>query len=296
MLDESLENFLEATLTGEQYKLYVDIISYLESIEYDTIQAELLNLAFMSIGDENEKQPKPESTICDEMHGHLFQVLMSQLSQNGIEVAEGSNLKDTFDLAVGVLHISGHEDLASVIATASNDDHPNDQLSDILQLVTTIPADHWTMIIDSVSPQLIQRIREMGTQVVNTEYQEMEETAEYLQKLRLYNEFIQKQDRNLKMFELAANTILGRELETYINSGIIDDLFEGNEMDKLAMELYGLCLMSSDAKNDPPAAIRAVVEKYLSDTTRIVRLNSEMGIVNAAYVKFFQTSSKGLTI
>lgn len=296
MLDESLENFLEATLTGERYKLYVDIISYLESIEYDTIQAELLNLAFMSIGDENEKQPKPESTICDEMHGHLFQVLMSQLSQNGIEVAEGSELKDTFDLAVGVLHISGHEDLASVIATASNDDPATDQLADILQLVTTIPADHWTLIIDSVSPQLIQRIREMGTDVVNTEYQEMEETAEYLQKLRLYNEFIQKSDRNLKMFELAANTILGRELETYINSGIIDDLFEGNEMDKLAMELYGLCLMSSDAKNDPPSAVRTIIEKYLSDTTRIVRLNSEMGIVNAAYVKFFQTSSKGLTI
>jgi hypothetical protein len=295
VLDESLDNFFEAVLTGERYKLYVDVISYLESIEYSTIQDELLNLMYQSIGDENEKQPKPESTICDEMHAHLLQCLVTQLRISGVSVEEHTTLKDVFDLAVGIAQISTHEDVASIIATTGSDDGPIDKLAEILQLVTSQPADHWIISLESVSPQLIQRISELSVLTVNDEYEQMETTAEYLQKLRIYAEYVRTIERDLLMFELVETNVLGSDFETYINSGKIHDLFEGNEMDKLALELYGMALMSNDAKNDPPAAIRAVIEKYLSDATRIVKLNVEVGKVNVAFVKFFQTSSKGLT-
>jgi hypothetical protein len=295
MLDESLDNFLEATLTSERYKLYVDVISYLESIEYSTIQDELLNLAFSSLSDGDDNHEKPEALICDEMHAHLIQVLVSQLRVSGVTISEETTLKDTYDLAVGIAHIGGNEDVASILATAGNDDGPIDQLAEILHLVTTVATEHWLTILDEVSPQLIKRIVELATRTVDTEYQEMEETTEYLQKLRIYSEFARVADRDLKCFTLVESNLLGRDFEFYINTGVINELFEGNEMDKLAMELYGIALMSANAKDDPPAAVRLIIELYLSDTTRIVKLNNEITKVNAAFVKFFQTTTKGLT-
>lgn len=295
MLDESLDNFLEASLTAERYKLYVDVISYLESIEYSTIQDELLNLAFSSISDEDDNHDKPDSLICDEMHAHLIQVLVSQLRVNGVTISEETTLKDTYDLAVGIAHIVGNEDVASILATAGNDEGPIDQLAEILHLVTTVATEHWLTMIDEVSPQLIKRIVELANRTVDAEYQEMEATAEYLQKLRIYSEYAHNAGRDLKCFDLVETNILGRDFTFYINGGTINELFEGNEMERLALELYGMALMSADAKDDPPAAVRAIIEQYLSDTTRIVKLNNEITQINSNFVKFFQTTTKGLT-
>jgi hypothetical protein len=296
MIDPSLENFFEVSLTNERYKLYIDIISYLESIEYETIQSELLNLAFMTMGDEDDSVAKPESTICDEMHAHLFQCIISQLRISGIGITEDATLKDAYDLIVGVSHIASFDDTASIIACTCTDDGPFEQMTEILHLVTTLPAVHWAMVLDTVSPQLVARIQELGNLTVNSQYEAMEETAEYLQKLRLYKEYADKLERQLVFFDLVESSILGREFETYLNSGILSEYFEGNQMDLLALELYGVALMSCDAKNDPAAAIRTLVEKYMSDTARIVKLNNEVTMVNGGFVKFFQSTSKGLTI
>jgi len=295
MLDESLENLLESLLTAEQYKLYVDIISYLESIEYTTIQDELLNIAFESFGDENEKLPKPESTITDEIFAHMRECLISQLSQFGVVADEGVALKDLFDLSVGILHISGHEDVASIIASASNDSDPVDQMAEILQLVTTQPAVVWVMMLDSVSTDLLKRIREMSVKMVDTEYQVMEESAEYLQALRLYAGYVALTDRKLIVLDMVDSMVLGQEFETYINSGYLNELFEGEEMHRLALELYGFALMSSDAKTDPLGAVRKIIEKYLNDTARIVKLTTELSVVNAEYLKYYHTNRKGLS-
>lgn len=295
MIDSALDNLLEVTLTPERYKLYIDVISYLESIEYDTIQDELLNFAFMSIADD-EKVPKPESTVADEIHGHLMQCIITQLRITGIEVVEDVVLKDIYDLAVGIKHIPSHEDMGSIIASCSTDDGPIDQLAEVLHLVTTIPTVHWTMVIDSVSDQLIKKIQQFSSTVINSEYEEVERMEDYLQKLRVYKEYTDKLERELLCYALVETNIIGREFETYINSGILTDYFEGNQMDLLALEIYGVALMSSDARNDPPAAIRTIIEKYLSDSVRIVKLNAEVAVVNGNFVKFFQTATNGLTI
>lgn len=294
MLDESLDNFLEAALNAEKYKLYVDIISYLESIEYSTIQDELLNIMFMSIGDDNEKIPKPESTICDEIYGHLRECLISQLSQSGVKASEEVSLKDVYDLAIGLFNIGQHDDLAGIIASASIDGGPLDKLAEVLQMVTAEPADHWAMVLDTVEPEVIKKIIELSTDTINSEYQVMEETAEYLQKLRCYAAYVKERDMTLELFDLVGSVILGSEFEIYINTGVLNEQFEGNDMHRLGLELYGMALMSSDAKGDPVTAIRNVIEKYLGDTIRIVQLNVEVGKINAEFVKYFQTASKTL--
>uniref|UniRef100_A0AAU7PFS7 Uncharacterized protein n=1 Tax=Burkholderia phage vB_BgluM-SURPRISE13 TaxID=3159457 RepID=A0AAU7PFS7_9VIRU len=295
MLDSSLDNFLENALPAEKYRLYVDIIQYLESIEYDTIEGELLNLIYMSIGDENEKVPKPESTCVDEIYGHLRECMISQLSQSGVTANEEVRLKDVYDLAIGLFHISTHEDIAGIVACCSLDEAPIHQLAEVLQLVTTVSADHWLTIIDEIAPEVIKRIVELSKQTIDSEYQEMEQTAEYLQKIRLFSEYAsQKGMVDLRVFSLVAEVILGQNYTTYLDSGVLSELFEGDLMDRLAMEMYGMALMSNDASKDPVGSIRRVIEQYIEDTRRIVALNSQVQLVNAEFVKFYQINSQGL--
>lgn len=295
MLDQSLDNFLEQALPAEKYRLYVDIISYLESIEYDTIEGELLNLIYMSIGDENEKVPKPESTCVDEIYGHLRECMISQLSQSGVIANEEVKLKDVYDLAIGLFHISTHEDIAGIVACCCLDEPPIHRLAEVLQLVTTTSADHWLTVIDEIQPEVIRAIVKMSKQTINSEYQEMENTADYLQKLRIYSEYcVTKDATDLKVFSLVENVVLGQNFTTYLDSGVLHDLFEGDLMDRLALEMYGMALMSNDAQKDPVGAVRTVVESYLEDTRRIVALNSAISLVNAEFVKFYQTTSQGL--
>lgn len=296
MLEDALDNFFESFLTQETYKLYVDIISYLESIEYDTIQIELMNIMFESIGDEHDRVAKPESQVADEIYGHLRECLLSQHSQQGIEVEEHVTLKDSYDLAVTMLLIGNYEDIGALVACGSLDEPPINQFAEMLQLVSTRSADHWLTILSAVSKDVIKTVLEMSKQTVDSEYQEMEESAEYLQKLRLYAEYTVRSGEKLASLELVANVVLGKSFETYINTGILHDTFEGDEMDKLAKELYCMALMSSDAKNDPVGSIRTIIDKYLEDTRRIVELNAEVTKVNAEFVKFFQTNRQGLTV
>lgn len=295
-LDDSLDNFLEAAVSPEKYKLYTEIISYLESIEYSTIQDELLNIMYSSVGDEDEKQQKPESMICDEIYGHLRECLISEQSRNGITLAEEINLRDSFDVCLGLLHIAGYEDTSGMMASCYSDSSSVDKLAEILQLVTTVHADHWAHLLEMVENDVIKRILEICNQTVNSEYEAMQQTGDYLAKLRIYNGFIQQFDMKLAVFELAENTMLGQDFETYINSGKLDDLFEGIEMRRLGLELYGMALISSDAKNDPVNAIRGVIEKYLADAVRIVKLNSEVSLINAEFVKYYQTNVKNLAM
>lgn len=294
MIESALDNLLEATLTPERYKLFLDAIAYLESIEYETIQDELLNFAFASMSDE-EKIDKPETMIIDEMHRHITQCLMSQLRLTGVEVNDTASLKDCLDLSVGIGNIPAFEDLGSMIAATYLDETPSEKLAEVLSLVTSVPAIHWSDLLDEVSTDLIKTIQSYSSMTASSEYDEVERLNEYLIKLRIYKEFTDQNERALIFYKLVENDKIGRNFEDYIDTGILTDFFEGNEMDKLALELYGMALMSNDARADPPTAVRESIEKYLSDTVRIVKLNAEISLINANFVKFFQTVSKGLT-
>ena len=294
MIETALDNLLEATLTPERYKLFVEAIAYLEGIEYETIQDELLNFAFESMADD-ERIDKPESLIIDDMHEHLVQCLTSQLRLTGIEVTDEATLKQRLDLAVAVGNIPAYEDLGSVISATYLDETNSEKLAEVLHMTTSIPAVLWSEILEDVSLDLIKTIQRFSVSTVNSEYDEVERLSEYLQKLRIYKEFTDQSERTLLFYRLVETNKIGRNFEDYIDTGILTDYFEGNEMEKLAFEIYGMALMSNDGRQDPPTAVRDCIEKYLSDTVRIVKLNNEVSNVNSNFVKFFQTVSKGLT-
>lgn len=291
MLDASISNLIEMAATDERATLLKDCIMFLESMEYDSLQAELLNIIYESFAND-EAIEKPESVIMDEIHLKLVGAFIDQLRSNGIEVDPDAKLKDLYDLTVGISHIPTYEDMGSIVAACGSDDGPVDQLSEILQLVTTISSEHWHTVVEDVSKQLISTIIEYGGARANDEYDQIEATDRYLSKLRAYSEFVDKLDRKLAFFELVESNKLGLPFTKYIDSGVVSEYFDGNEMDKLAMELYGMALMSADGNADPVTAIRNTAEQYINDPARLLNINIEAGKINAAFVKFYQTSAK----
>lgn len=287
MIDMALLNLFDCTVTPERCQLYKDAITYLESIEYDTIQEDLLNIVFESI-DREEKIEKPESMIIDEIHSHLTDCYIDQCRKTGIEVTEETTLRQLVELAIGVGHIPTYEDMDAIVASTVTDDGPIDQLAEVLHLVTTKSVEYWMEILESVSKQLIDNIQHYGGNLVNEQYAEVERLETYLSVLRSYREFMSKTDRQLKMFTLIDSVPIGQPFTEYLNTGILNELADSNQMDLLAMELYGMCLMSEDGHRDPPTMIRSIAENFLHDSMRVVKLNNEVATLNASVVKFHQ--------
>lgn len=291
MLEDVLDNYLEAMVSPEKYALYSTIIGFLEGIERDTIQDELIGIINSTVGDEEDSTHKPDNAICDEIHSHLHSELHDGLIAMGIQVVHGISLNDVFELYSGMAHIGSSEDTDGIMAIVSGDDDNVGKLAEILNLITSIATCHWEVLLEEVAPELIKKISGNAEFVITHGYDALEINEGYLAKLRIYAEFIQQRDQQLLMFSMIDSVILGSTFETYINSGLLHDLFDGNEMPKLAMELYGMALMSSDARQDPVNSVRNIIEKYLNDTNRIVKLNAEIGQLSAHFVKFYQLAA-----
>lgn len=288
MLEEALDNYLEPSVSPEKYGLYTRIIGFLEGIGNDTIQDELIGIVFSVVGDEDDSTHKPDTQICDELHGHLSSELVDGLQAIGVTVVDGISLNDVFELFAGITQITSSEDTDAILAVVSGDDDVVGKLSEIMHLTTSTPACHWEVMLDEVSPELVKMISNSIKGIISGGYDQLETNEGYLEKLRIYSQFILSRDQTLLMFSMIDSVVLGSPFENYINSGLLHDLFDGNDMPKLALELYGMALMSSDARQDPVTAVRDCIEKYLTDTTRIVKLNADINYVNALFVKFYQ--------
>lgn len=294
MIDATLDNFLDVSVTPEVYKLYTIIIDLLENMDYDNVQDVLINIIFSTVKDEEDSEQKPDNQICDEIRDHLNATLTNKLWEFGIELSENATMQDSCDLLIGFIRLADNEDESGILAIASGDDTPHGKFCEMLHFVTEQPACHWENIMDAVRPEVITKIVELMKETISTEYQKQEGTEQYLQKIRIYASYLDDFRQSLAVLKMLDSVILGAPFETYINSGVINDLFDGNQMDRLAMELYGMALISGDANQDPLNGVRTVIEKYLSDTARIVKLNTEMNFINAGFVKFHQTAIAGL--
>lgn len=296
MLDEGLDNFFTTMLTSEAQGLFIRAISYLEGIEYSTIQDELIDIAFTPISDSEDSVEKPETMVADEMRGHLLRVMFDQLGTSGVVPIEDAGLGQVLELAEAMFMIFGFEDSGAINSTCSMEDSPEGKMAELLQLVTGTNADEWSTLIDTIRPEVIKAIvKEMSERAVLV-YHDNELNEKYLPKLRLYSEFCASSFPELKIFNKIGGILLGQQFNSYISSGVVQYLLEGNEMEKLARELYGFALISNDAKNDPATFVRSMSDQLVDDMARLVKLNQYMTDINAKFVKFYQTQTKGTTI
>lgn len=292
MLDPTLENWMEVQVTPEIEALYTKIIGLLDSVmdegSESAVQLRMIDCIFSFIGDEEDTVPKPDNIIADEIREMLYHGLLNTIEQFGVVVGDNTKLQSAYDLLDGIVSIDGSEDIGRILAAAGSDDDNVGKLSEILHIVTTVEACHWEDMIDSVSNDLIKKINELGTTAVTDHYAANEETAKYLQNIRIYAQYIRQKGKDLQIFKLAADAQLGMPMDVYMNSGIVNQVLDSPEVEVLAQEMYGMAIISSDGRTDPTNFIRGVIEKYISDVSQIVKLNGAIGRLNGDYIKFYQ--------
>lgn len=294
MIDTTLENWMEVQVTPEIEDLYTKIIGLLDSVmdegSQSGIQLRMIDCIYSFIGDEEDTVPKPDNIIADEIREMLYHDLLNTIEQFGVVVNENSTIQKAYELLDGLVSIDGSEDIGRILAAAGSDDDSVGRLSEILHIVTTVEACHWEDLIESVSDDLIKKINELGTTAVIDHYAANEETAMYLQNIRIYAQYIRQKGKDLRIFELAADTQLGMAMDVYMNSGIVNQVLDSPEVEQLAQEMYGMAIISSDGRTDPTNFIRGVIDKYISDVSQIVKLNGAVGRLNGDYMKFYQES------
>lgn len=307
MLNETISDFMEVMYPAERYALLEEIILFLEAGPNESIQEDIEALMFSpgeaSMRDErhdvegdvdvnvkSDLSVKSEDVIRDQISEYLNTAVVTDLRGFGIEVAPDATLNQIFTVLKGISGLENYEDVATLIQVASIDTDNIERLAQILEIVTLESADNLCCVIDSVSDDLIRGILKLSVTRADNAYEELESDnmKRFLMRIRAYREYTQNAGfETLKIWEYIPSIVMGSDLDVYLDSGVFTELIENNNIEKLAIEMYGLTLVSAQSE-DPLTAIRDVAEKYLSDTVRTSQLNSEVIRINGGYAKFLQ--------
>lgn len=305
MLTTFLDEFMEPMYTPEALVLYTDIILFMEAGPYETIQDDLMAMALAPVstsdprdldeGDDfkvkSEITVKGEDQIRDEIVAFLQTALIKDMRTFGVEFSEEATIDDMFRLLKGMYMIDNYDDVSTLIQLVGIDTDDTERLATVLALLIEESMDNICTLIDSVSPSLIRGIQKLMINRADSAYDQMEsdEQKNYLLRIRAYREYVASRGhQHLKLYDFIAATLMGQVLEAYLDSGVLNDLIENNNMEKLSLEIYGLALVSSDGVNDPLTAIRATAERVIPDSSRVTMLINEVIKVNGGYSKFLQ--------
>ena len=155
---------------------------------------------------------------------------------------------------------------------------PNDTaelIADCVALVTGQDATRLHRYVMNCGQALLQAI---VRQLDQTHFaQSDEEIVSKRERVERYKRFIAVADiKQLKVAYLLEHGMdVGHPLMVYLN--IIGNDFEEMEAKYIANELVAMCMISSDASDNPRAAITAHLEQYVSDMDKITKIDVAVG-------------------
>lgn len=155
---------------------------------------------------------------------------------------------------------------------------PNDTaelIADCVALVTGQDATRLHRYVMNCGQALLQAI---VRQLDQTHFaQSDEEIVSKRERVERYKRFITVADiKQLKVAYLLEHGMdVGHPLMVYLN--IIGNDFEEMEAKYIANELVAMCMISSDASDNPRAAITAHLEQYVSDMDKITKIDVAVG-------------------
>lgn len=149
---ENLEAYLDAFATQEQRDLILEASQVLLDSGIDSHLFLLRNAI-----DEADASGDFDSAH-NKLVGILVPNLQQQLREFGIKVIEEAELHVMLSLFKAVMAIENWEDRTTINALADGEEDPETLLSDIAEIVGDLPSSEYQMILESVSPDLLDRI------------------------------------------------------------------------------------------------------------------------------------------
>ena len=267
-MDEILFDYLSQNVPAELFDLYRKAGGIIEAFELTENYSPLVDL--IQTLDHNEP-----SNVNDLIHEVFVQTLESILSDFNIRLVEGYSLSDLVDVITNLLLLESTEFLEEVYDLTYNSEDANETLADCFALVSAMPADHWLVKFDRVSPALINRICDRSLELMNEQVEEVAEEDDIQTKVHenmkgILNTYA------LNTGEAVKDKILVNSYVLYFLSSIAIDLVPfktlltlvdehvfSDDLELTAFNLFVIAANASDSALDPLGYLRENISEYL---------------------------------
>lgn len=155
MTIQELENYLQKLVSPEATELMVDTARVMCESGLTSHLDDLDDIISM------EDQVGRDTTVL-EIRQYLTSTLEACVNQFGVELIEDAdiNLRHLTGLQRGINLITNYEDVEAIEALCLAESDPEERLIDILELLTEYTWADYSLLIDTVSPSLFNRILE----------------------------------------------------------------------------------------------------------------------------------------
>lgn len=200
------------------------------------------------------------------------------LRDHGVLVHDDVTVAQMNTLINGLLDIQSYSDLATLQATATLDGPAVEVFCEVMALVTEHDSPEITMTwVDEVDFALIQRLRELSARELTSDEQADDQARqrEYTERLRRL--------LALPGMEPALDTVrairdgmkMGMPFAAYLQR--LGFQLQFYTPQRCAQELYAMGVISRDASGNPRAAIHEHIEKFITSTEQITKIDVAVG-------------------
>lgn len=202
----------------------------------------------------------------------IQQMQADVLKQFGIFPDEHITIIEATTLLKGIVAIPGHEDQEEIYRLTHLNYSPEEVLAELIECVTSHPAEKTLQHVERVTPAFITRIKELTKEDLQPD-QDADDREEVEQRKFLFNNYKAFIGEPLIFLDKLLDDGIGLNLSfaTYIS--IIGRELEQISEDRAAKELIGMALVSHDGIVNPVAIIRQFLHEYVADTNRITRID-----------------------
>lgn len=175
----------------------------------------------------------------------------------------------------GIKKIPDYDDPDTLYGILAQPVDPMELIAECIGLVTGHSVDWLHTKVDNCGQQLlVEIVRNLDQRHFNVSAEEMVLKAKLVQR---YQRFLMIADiKQLKIAYLLEHGLdVGHKVMVYLN--LIGPDFEEMEATYVANELVACCTISSDATDNPRAAVTAHLEKFISDMNTITKVDLAVG-------------------
>ena len=267
MLPE-LRDYLVGATTSELFDVLEDAHKVMERIGLQGTEArftELLNL------DDTVEHGATLGAIVELTRGFLIDIV----TEHGIIPQFDILLEELVMLINSILDIQDYEIPTDILDCIQDGVQPEEQLAEMLELVSPWFAERYLEMFDSVATNCIDRIRaffnERDRNGVAMEQEPPTQVRDAVVNLRNFVEFLE--NKQLIVMELVEGGLrVGYPLQVYLRT-YGDDL-DSLDPKRAAEELIAMCLISGDSQSNPRESIRGIVDDFVASLDRITLIDA----------------------
>lgn len=281
-MQPELRDYIVASATSELSDVLEDAHAALEKIGLEGYN-EQFNI-LLNINDEVDA-----STTLSSIVELTKAFLINVVAEHGIGVQPDILVEELTMLVNALKDLQDYENPTDILDCIQDGVQPEEQLATMLELVSPYFAERYLEMFETVSEFSIKRIAQLFNEAerngVAMEEAPPTEIRDSAVRLRHYVEFLE--GKELTTMELVSNGLrVGYPLSVYLKTYGAD--IDGMEPKRAAEELVAICLISSDANDQPREAVKEIIDEFVSSLDKITRIDAAIKDISLRFFRYEQ--------